>query len=242
MSRLGVGACSLQPRPHAYASHPPLPRAPPLRRRSRRGVEAARGQRHLPPVPLPGGDGPAVHADTFATSVHAQNGVGCTDCHAGYTEEHAMGGTLPPLSDADQQLVARLEKAPGSRGEKKVHVTSPRAYLACQSCHTEQTGAFATSIHAKWLREDTKVSGATCASCHGSPHAVKALAFYDPKGEARQPVPEDRREMTRAVRVVPRERGVHEGGRPRTPRRRSPTTTRSTAGSPAWATPTRRRA
>jgi cytochrome b subunit of formate dehydrogenase len=145
----------------------------------------------------PGGDGPAVHADTFATSVHAQNGVGCTDCHAGYTEEHAMGGVLPPLSDADQQLVARLEKGSWVEGEKKVQVTSPRAYLACQSCHTEQTDAFATSIHAKWLREDTKVPGATCASCHGSPHAVKALAFYDPKGEARQPVPEDRREMTR---------------------------------------------
>ena len=82
----------------------------------------------------------------------------------------------------------------------------------------------------------------TCASCHGSPHAVKALAFYEPKAEARQPVPEDRREMTRRCEVVPRERGVHEGGRPRTPRRPSPTTTRSTAGSSAWATPTRRRA
>jgi cytochrome b subunit of formate dehydrogenase len=145
----------------------------------------------------PGGDGPTVEPAPFAASVHAQNGVGCTDCHAGYTEEHAMGGTLPPLSDADQKIVARLEKGTWADGEKKVAVTSPRAYLACQSCHAEQTSAFAASIHSKWLREDTTVSGTTCASCHGSPHAVKALAFYDPKADARQPVPEDRREMTR---------------------------------------------
>jgi cytochrome b subunit of formate dehydrogenase/nitrate/TMAO reductase-like tetraheme cytochrome c subunit len=145
----------------------------------------------------PGGDGPTVEAAPFAASVHAQNGVSCTDCHAGYTEEHAMGGTLPPLSDAEQKLVARLEKGAWGEGEKKHAVSSPRAYLACQGCHAEQTNAFATSIHAKWLREDTKVSGATCASCHGSPHAVKALAFYDPQADARQPVPEDRREMTR---------------------------------------------
>jgi cytochrome b subunit of formate dehydrogenase/nitrate/TMAO reductase-like tetraheme cytochrome c subunit len=145
----------------------------------------------------PGGDGPTVHPDLFAKSVHAQNGVGCTDCHAGYTEEHAMGGTLPPLSDAEQKFVSRLEKAGWADGEKKVKVTSPRAYLACQNCHTEQTDAFAASVHSKWQREDAKVAGPTCASCHGSLHSVKALAFYEPKAGARQPVPEDRRAMAK---------------------------------------------
>ena len=90
----------------------------------------------------PGGDGPAVEAAPFAASVHAQNGVGCTDCHAGYTEEHAMGGTLPPLSDAEQKIVSRLEKGAWAMA-RRIAVTSPRAYLACKSCHSEQADAFA---------------------------------------------------------------------------------------------------
>src|SRR5512145_1338757 len=53
-----------------------------------------------------GGDGPAFDAPAFLKGVHAANGIGCTDCHAGY----AMGpheGELK-LSDADKATVAKL--------------------------------------------------------------------------------------------------------------------------------------
>jgi cytochrome b subunit of formate dehydrogenase len=145
----------------------------------------------------PGGDGPNIEPDRFARSVHAANGVSCTDCHQGYTPEHAMGGKLPDLSPADQAVVSRLEKASWGEGEKKTKVTAPRAYLACQTCHQEVTDALAQSIHGKWLQGDAKVAGPTCTSCHGSIHAVQKLAAYDPKAGARQPVPADRREIAR---------------------------------------------
>ena len=42
-------------------------------------------------------------------------------------------------------------------------ITAPRAYLACAGCHEmEHPDAMAgwqKSVHAKWLREDTKVAG-----------------------------------------------------------------------------------
>lgn len=143
-----------------------------------------------------GGDGPAVDKDAFAKSVHGQNGVSCTDCHAGY----AMGpheGELPALSADEQKVVDRLSKATWGVGKDQVKVTAPRAFLACQNCHTDQTDAFAKSAHAQWLAQDGKVAGPTCASCHGSPHAIQPLAKYAPKATARQPVPADRREMAK---------------------------------------------
>jgi len=144
----------------------------------------------------PGGDGPEVKADLFGKSVHAENGVGCTDCHQGYTPEHAMGGELPALAPAEQATVDRLVKGSWGEGETKRSVSAPRAYLACATCHAEQAEVFfSKSIHGKWLREDTKVSGPTCASCHGAIHAVTKLAPYAPTPNPRTAVPADRREM-----------------------------------------------
>jgi cytochrome b subunit of formate dehydrogenase len=176
---------------------------------------AARGQAKAPDAAdacfacHDGKDAPAVDKRAFAASVHS--GVAsCTDCHAGY----AMGpheGELPKLSPADQAVVARLEKArwpvpdAGKRGKKdepkETRVTAPRAYLACGGCHEmEHADAMAgwqKSVHSKWLGADAKVPGPTCASCHGSIHAVKKLAPYEPTAAARQKVPDDRREIAR---------------------------------------------
>ncbi len=159
-----------------------------------------------------GKDAPAVDVTAFGASVHADK-ASCTDCHAGY----AMGphtGELAPLSASDQVVVDRLAKARwplaetgkghGKKDEKaapEAHVTAPRAYLACAGCHemehAEAMAGWQKSIHSRWLREDAKVAGPTCTSCHGSIHAVKKLAAYDPKAGARQKVPADRREISR---------------------------------------------
>ncbi len=141
-----------------------------------------------------GSDAPSVDAAAFAKSVHGENGISCTDCHAGYT----MGPheeELPALSADEQALVARLAKAQWGEGGEIEKVTAPRAFLACSGCHSEVTDAFAKSIHGKWLRERTAVAGPTCVSCHGSAHSLAKLAPYEPRAAARQKVPADRRAM-----------------------------------------------
>jgi cytochrome b subunit of formate dehydrogenase len=142
-------------------------------------------------------DGPAVDLDVFARSVHGENGIGCTDCHAGYAMGPHDSERPVPAAAADRDAFARLARASWGEGDKKVRVSSPQAYLACASCHSETTDAFAKSVHSRWLREDTKVAGPTCASCHGSIHAVKKLAAYAPAAAAREKVPADRREIAK---------------------------------------------
>jgi cytochrome b subunit of formate dehydrogenase len=156
-----------------------------------------------------GSDAPAVDTTAFGQSVHADK-ASCTDCHAGY----AMGpheAELPALGAAEQAVVDRLARARWPKGEpahlvkdpkaepKETKVTSPRAYLACGGCHEmEHADAMAgweKSVHSRWLREDTKVAGPTCGSCHGPIHALKKLAPYAPTAAARQDVPADRREI-----------------------------------------------
>jgi cytochrome b subunit of formate dehydrogenase len=153
-----------------------------------------------------GTDAPAFDIDAFAKSAHA-DAASCTDCHAGY----AMGpheGELPALSGDDQKVVDRLARASwtvGGHGKDEkpteVKVTSPRAYLACAGCHEgnnpEMWSGWQASVHSKWLREDTKVAGPTCASCHGSIHAVSKLAPYAPTAAAREKVPADQRALAK---------------------------------------------
>ncbi len=179
---------------------------------------AARGEAKLPGgadacvACHDGKDAPAVDTAAFGQSVHADK-ASCTDCHAGY----AMGphdSELPALSAADQAVAARLAKArwpnPAQQAkgievekaeEKDLRVTAPRAYLACGGCHEmEHADAMAgwqRSVHSKWLREDSKVAGPTCGSCHGAIHGVKKLAAYAPQAGARQAVPADRREISK---------------------------------------------
>ncbi len=158
-----------------------------------------------------GKDAPAVDLTAFGASVHAGK-AGCTDCHAGY----AMGpheGELAALAPADQAVVARIANARWPKAEAAAHghaapakgeevkVSAPRAYLACAGCHemenADAMAAWQKSVHSKWLRQDTKVAGPTCGSCHGPIHAVTKLAAYDPKATARQKVPADRLEIAK---------------------------------------------
>jgi cytochrome b subunit of formate dehydrogenase len=142
------------------------------------------------------GDGPNVDLGAFGKSVHAENGIGCTDCHSGYS----MGPHVsdhPGPAGPEQEMVARLARASWGEGDRRTRVSSPRAYLACATCHSETTDAFAKSAHSRWLREDAKVSGPSCASCHGAIHAVTKLAAYAPAAGKREKVPADRREMAK---------------------------------------------
>src|SRR5512138_2935110 len=84
-----------------------------------------------------GGDGPTFDFAKFATSIHNQNGVACTDCHQGYTEG-PHDGQGPALSAADQATLARLSAASWpaeGKDAKPEKLAAPRALLACAGCH-----------------------------------------------------------------------------------------------------------
>ncbi len=141
-----------------------------------------------------GGDGPEIRKDVFDRSVHGQNGVGCTDCHAGYS----MGpheGELPALAPGEAAVVERMEKAVWGEGEKKEALRAPRALLACKNCHGDVNDAYAASVHSKWMTSDQKVAGPSCVTCHGAAHAIQKPAPYAPKDGRRVAVPADRRAM-----------------------------------------------
>ncbi len=145
-----------------------------------------------------GGDGPLFDFARFATSIHNQNGVACTDCHAGYTEG-PHDGQGPALSAEEQTTVARLAAGTWTgegKDAKAEKLASPRTLLACASCHDGEVAAFQGSVHSRWLGADGRPAGPTCLSCHGDVHAIQAkLAPYAPKDGHRVAVPADRREM-----------------------------------------------
>jgi cytochrome b subunit of formate dehydrogenase len=127
-------------------------------------------------------DDPKVDTGRFLKSVHAENGVGCADCHAGYKPDGDHASVPAPTDPAEAALLARLSAAKTPGGEAKT--TSPRAYLSCGGCHADAVQQLEASVHGKWLKADVKVPGPTCASCHGSIHGVqKVAARASPKAE-----------------------------------------------------------
>jgi len=141
-----------------------------------------------------GGDGPAVDAPAFLKGIHAANGIGCTDCHKGYTMGPHDAEAVAGLSDADKAIVAKLRAA--KVGDEPLTTSAP-ALLACADCHDAEAEALKKSIHSAWLgKAGDAVPGATCVSCHGTPHTVTKLAAYAPHDGQREKVPADRREIT----------------------------------------------
>jgi cytochrome b subunit of formate dehydrogenase/nitrate/TMAO reductase-like tetraheme cytochrome c subunit len=141
---------------------------------------------------------PAVDTGAFLKGVHAANGIGCTDCHAGYSMGEEKVGHINELKLSDEEKATVAKLAAAKVGEKKL-TTSAAAVLSCGNCHDAPAAALKKSIHSAWLgKADAKVPGATCVSCHGSPHTVVKLAAYAPVDGKRAKVPADRRKMHEA--------------------------------------------
>jgi cytochrome b subunit of formate dehydrogenase len=108
-----------------------------------------------------------VLAAAFGSSVHKE--LSCTDCHPGYLAPGPH--ELPALADAaEAAYVAKLAAARTLDG--KPAVGAPRAYLSCGACHADVPEDVKGSAHGRWLGKDQAAAGATCQSCHGSPHEV----------------------------------------------------------------------
>jgi cytochrome b subunit of formate dehydrogenase len=103
----------------------------------------------------------------FGASVHKD--LDCTTCHAGYTAPgpHELAA---PADASDAALLARLGS--GKTYDGSPRTGSPRAYLACATCHPDSVESFRASSHGEWLAEEKAIAGPTCASCHGTPHEV----------------------------------------------------------------------
>ena len=134
-----------------------------------------------------------------------------------------MGGTLPPLlGRRSRRSSPGSRRAPGRLARRSSRSPAPRAYLACAELPRRARPPRSSSRSTRsGSREDTRRSpGATCASCHGSPHAVvEARRSTSPTTATRV-----RRSRPTAARSTQRcaachgERGVREGRRPATPR------------------------
>jgi len=103
------------------------------------------GDPKVDPGELKGGEKVALYVDKelFERSVHAQNGVTCTDCHDGKKPDHATGEPLP---------FTRREL---SRDHARV----------CANCHDEIAATFAKSVHGRQL--EASGDGPACTDCHG---------------------------------------------------------------------------
>lgn len=106
---------------------------------------------------------PAFDGEAFKKSLHAD--LSCSDCHDGY--DYGAHSVKP--SELSPEDAARVKKL-------ATRSAAPSAYLACATCHPDESLQLAGSVHSRWLAEDRKAAGPLCADCHGSPHAVQKPA------------------------------------------------------------------
>jgi predicted CXXCH cytochrome family protein len=133
-----------------------------------------------------------VDAATLAKSVHGEQGLSCTDCHAGMTADHATGElTARTRHDLarkssevcktchDTQVAEGIHHGPIARGVEGVPACSechsahavqrPKDFRThvperCGSCHAQESQAFAKSVHGRAV--DTNDDLPVCTDCH----------------------------------------------------------------------------
>src|SRR5512142_1750016 len=126
-------------------------------------------------------------------SVHGEQGLSCTDCHAGMKPDHATG-TLPAKtrhelarkasevckSCHDTQVAEGIHHGPIARGVDGVPACSechgahdvlrPKAFRThipgrCGACHEKESAAYRQSVHGRAVDAHDDVP--VCTDCHG---------------------------------------------------------------------------
>ncbi|MHB8877938.1 MAG: hypothetical protein ACYC8T_29945 [Myxococcaceae bacterium] len=106
---------------------------------------------------------PSFDGEAFKKSVHAE--LACADCHDGF-DYQAHSVKTSELSEGDASQVKKLA----------TRSAAPQAFLACATCHSEETEQVQSSAHGAWLKEERKSAGPLCSDCHGSPHSILKAA------------------------------------------------------------------
>jgi hypothetical protein len=143
---------------------------------------------------LEGGEALALYVDpsAFQKSVHGEQELSCTDCHAEMTPDHATG-TVPArtrhelarkssevcMSCHDTQVAEGIHHGPIARGVEGVPACSechgahdvlrPKAFRThipsrCGSCHAKESATFARSVHGRAVDSNDDVP--VCNDCH----------------------------------------------------------------------------
>ncbi|OYV85343.1 MAG: hypothetical protein B7Z63_05640, partial [Ignavibacteriae bacterium 37-53-5] len=127
-----------------------------------------------------------VSGHMFNASVHADAGVGCVDCHQGYSADDVPHKQTTPNVDCSQCHDVQLH-APKGAGYYMAHSSlkcwdchgthdiQPAGKIVvdkkCLSCHAAEK-TFMTSAHAKAM---VGTKGFTCESCHQKAHDVRKI-------------------------------------------------------------------
>jgi cytochrome b subunit of formate dehydrogenase len=130
-----------------------------------------------------------VDGHKFDSSVHADAGVGCTDCHQGFSADDVPHKQTTPNVDCSQCHDVSLHATAGAKFNKAhssvkcwdchgTHGIAAAAKIAvdakCISCHSREK-LFLSSAHAK-ATVDQKAF--TCETCHQKAHDVKTVASF----------------------------------------------------------------
>jgi formate dehydrogenase gamma subunit len=132
-----------------------------------------------------------VSGHAFNSSVHAGAGVGCVDCHQGYSADDVPHKQTTPNVDCSQCHDTQLH-APKGAGYHMAHSSlkcwdchgthdiQPASKFVvdtkCLSCHSAEK-TFMTSAHAKAMVGAKKF---TCESCHQKAHDVRKITALKP--------------------------------------------------------------
>ncbi|MDH3283376.1 MAG: cytochrome C [Acidobacteriota bacterium] len=97
-----------------------------------------------------------VTAATFLESVHGEGGLVCSDCHAGYGDDHPFGKSF---------------------ASKRAYVLG--AYETCKECHFDTYTRTLESVHYELARQGLDIAP-VCTDCHGAhdvhdPHAKSPM-------------------------------------------------------------------
>ncbi len=127
-----------------------------------------------------------VSGHEFDSSIHGDAGVGCTDCHQGFSADDVPHKQTAPNVDCSQCHDVQLNAPQGAKYHMAhssvkcwdchgTHNIQAAANIAvdgkCISCHSREK-SFLTSAHAK-SKIDHKAF--TCESCHQKAHTVRSV-------------------------------------------------------------------
>ena len=130
-----------------------------------------------------------VSGHVFDSSVHGDAGVGCTDCHQGFSADDVPHKQTTPNVDCSQCHDVKLHAPSGAKYQmahssekcwdchgthdiesaRKINVDRK-----CLSCHSAEK-SFLTSAHSKQVIDH---KGFTCETCHQKAHDVRQVAVF----------------------------------------------------------------